>query len=109
MTKMPCDMKAFSGLRLAALLLSVCIASPNAAYAAAIVNITDNDTPMEVKIGQEWKPITIRAGGRFFIRGDARFRWKNREVYIQYDEEYALWPDGMLGPQRKLRFLGASD
>ena len=76
------------------------------AHAAAIWNLTDKPVQFELETADGYKPFTIEPGRRYFQPGKARFRYQERIVYIEHHEEYAIWPDGAIGPQRRMRQRG---
>jgi hypothetical protein len=79
-------------------LLALC---PAMAQAAAIVNLTE--TPQEIvlidRTPQEM--VTLAPGGKLDRPGALELRYKGRDVRIEDEYEYAIWPGDTLGPQRK--------
>lgn len=86
--------------RLFILLLSL---SASESYAAAITNLSRE--PKAVSY-DEWggeKTVIIPPGRTFRLPGTVAFIYDGRESRIDDEEEYAIWEDGVFGPQRRIR------
>ena len=79
--------------------------APVSANAAAIINMADVSKQLEIQTSDGYMPITIEAGRKYYVPGQARFRFKGREVFIERQDEYAIWGDDSFGPQRRHRFM----
>lgn len=76
---------------------------PQAAGAGAISNLTDHEQAVEIQTSSGYSPRTIPARGQFTVTGDARLRFGGREIYLEDNMEYAIWPDGTFGPQFRMK------
>jgi hypothetical protein len=77
--------------------------STSPAYCAAITNLSKE--PQSVSF-REWKgetTVNILPGRTLRIPGDVTFRYQERELRIEDNEEYAIWETGIIGPQRRLK------
>ncbi len=89
-----------NSVRLFIFLLSL---SASESYAAAITNLSSE--PKTVSY-EEWggkKTVIIQPGRTFRLPGTVTFLYDGRESRIDDEEEYAIWEDGVFGPQRRLR------
>ena len=84
-------------------LLLLFFSHENAANAAAVTNLSKQPQTIELQTGDGWKPQVIEAGTTFRATGDLQLKYMMNEVFIEHDMEYAIWPDGKLGPQRHIR------
>lgn len=90
---------------IALLLLWVVALCPFSAQAATVFNLSDAPKQIEVHGFNGFKPVDIPAWRKFSVPGNVNVRFNGREVYIQHNEEYAIWPDGTFGPQRHVRSM----
>jgi len=81
-----------------------CYAFP--ANAAAIVNLTDAAQTIEVETSNGYDSRMIAAGGKAEFLGAVKVRVHGNETRIADDEEYAIWPNNVFGPQKKYRLNG---
>jgi hypothetical protein len=72
------------------------------ASAAAITNL--DDEPQTIMLECCGNPsVTIAPCETWHMLGKAKIRYHGRELSIGVNEEYAIWKDGNIGPQRYLR------
>jgi hypothetical protein len=102
----PENKRSFSRIARIVLISSSLSLFPLTVNAAAIWNLTDKPVQFELETGEGYKPFVIQPNRRYFQPGKARFRYQERIVYIEHHEEYAIWPDGALGPQLRMRQRG---
>jgi hypothetical protein len=87
-------------------LLLLSLAQP--ALAAAITNLTEQPQTFEVETANGFVPFTIPAYGTWRMTGSAVIRYHDYEQRLNIEDEYALWPGGSLGPQRRISHGNAS-
>lgn len=75
--------------------------NPYLARAAGVSNLTDTALTIEVETAQGYKPVVIEAGRTYTVPGKLQLRYRGREAFLEVHEEYAIWPDGTFGPQRR--------
>jgi hypothetical protein len=75
--------------------------APGVAHAGAIANLTEQPQTVEIKTGGGYEPQQIAPGAVFRLSYPARIRFHEKEFYLEKNVEYAIWPDGAFGPQRK--------
>lgn len=86
------------------LLLCALLAAPQA-KAASILNLTENTQAIVLSGRGQPVVVEIRPWGKYWEIGPIRAKYRNQEVYIEEDTEYAIWPGGVFGPQRVNRHL----
>lgn len=80
--------------------LTAVIASASSAHAASILNLSGQPQTVELRTAQGYVPTQIAPNGRWYVAGNAYIRFRDRETYIEDNEEYAIWKDAF-GPQRR--------
>src|SRR5688572_26800415 len=80
------------------ILMTSCATS---AQAAVITNLENAPVTIEVESGDGYKPVTIDSYATWRVQGKVRVRYKDRESWISNDEEYAIWQNSGLGPQKR--------
>lgn len=73
------------------------------ALAAVITNLDETPRVIQKEEGGGFVPQEIKAGETFRVAGALKIRYNGRELRIDADEEYAIWKDGTLGPQKRLK------
>lgn len=81
---------------------SLFVAALQQAQAAAIVNLSDKSQNIQVNTGGKFEDATIAPYGKYSTVGRVKIRFQDREISIDRDEEYALWPNGDFGVQRRI-------
>ena len=74
------------------------------AQAAVITNLAEHTEQFEVQTSKGFEPVTIAAGETWRLPGIVRVRYRGREILINDVDEYALWGQDGLGPQRRLSY-----
>lgn len=87
-------------LRLLVLLLGL---STTEAQAAAISNLSKEPQTVSYGVWGGKKTVVIPPGRTFRLPGTVTFLYDGRETTIDDEEEYAIWEDGVFGPQRRIR------
>jgi hypothetical protein len=72
------------------------------AHAAAITNLSEEPRQIEMRSGSGYILYTIKAQETWRVPGKATIRYQNSEFRIDENEEYAIWRDGVLGPQKRV-------
>lgn len=72
-------------------------------FAAAITNLDTNARKVVLVEGSEYKSIEIKAGETFRRIGSLKVMYHGYEIVIDSADEYAIWKDGTLGPQKRMR------
>jgi len=85
-----------------ALLASACVHSPHA-QAAAISNLSDRPQTIRFSVWRAEREVTIQPGHTWRIAGRLTALYQGREIRIDDNEEYAIWKDGQIGPQRRFK------
>lgn len=75
------------------------LVNPSMVQAAAVINLSHVPRKIEVLNGNEVTPVVIEAGRKHEVIGTMKLRYHGQEFYIDSYEEYAIWKDGLLGPQ----------
>ena len=88
-------------LRIVLICLTLPFSGSKPALAASIINLSSQSQLIEVKEKGGFKPFLLESGRSFRIVGPATFRYNGSEIYIDFDEEYAIWKDGEMGVQRR--------
>jgi hypothetical protein len=70
--------------------------------AAAIVNLSDKQQKIQVNTGGKFENTIIAPYAKYSVVGKVKIRFQDREISIDKDEEYALWPNGDFGIQRRV-------
>jgi len=73
------------------------------AYAAAITNLDKNTRHIVVIEGKDRKSVEIKAGETYRAVGQIKVMYHRYEIVIDSTDEYAIWSDGTLGPQKRMR------
>lgn len=76
------------------------IASPS--WPAAITNLSGMPQSFIITDANPERVVTIAPGQTFRTLGKSSFRYQNRQLHIEDNEEYAIWRDGTFGPQRRM-------
>lgn len=71
--------------------------------AAAVTNLDHTTHKIILVEGDGNKSIEIKAGDTFRLVGRIKLIYRDREIVIDSDEEYAIWKDGTIGPQRHIK------
>jgi hypothetical protein len=90
------------GLRIVIIELILLFAGANLAQAAAIANLTDLQQTVEIQTLDGYDAHVIEPGRTFSITGDVRVRYNGQDYRIESMMEYAIWPKGVFGPQKRL-------
>ena len=69
---------------------------PAYAHAAAITNLDEKAHELEANN----QKITIAAEETWRIPGEVTINYQGREIHMEETDEYAIWNDHELGPQR---------
>ncbi|MDX2074067.1 MAG: hypothetical protein SFX19_06865 [Alphaproteobacteria bacterium] len=80
--------------------LVMSLVSP-AAQAGAITNLTESGQVVEIQSSEGYDAHTIAPGRTLRVSGKVKIKFADREFYLDDEWEYAVWPDGAFGPQRK--------
>ncbi len=75
------------------------------AEAAAITNLSESPKRIEMRVYGGFTPVVIAPGETWRVIGMAVIRYDGVEFHIADNEEFAVWPDGLLAPQRRLRHI----
>lgn len=78
--------------------------APCAAMAASITNLTDHAQVIEIQTSSGYSPRSIAPGSTLQLVGKVKIKLDNNEIYLDDNMEYAMWPGGVFGPQRKLKY-----
>lgn len=81
---------------------SICFISAPAP-AAQVSNMTDTPQAIVILSGNEPTMVEIPAWGRYFALGALRMKYRQHELYVAENMEYAIWPGNVIGPQRVMR------
>lgn len=77
------------------------------AGAATVHNLSGVSQVIEIRTEGGFTPVTIENNQLYRTTGAVEVRYNWREVRIDWNEEYTIWPDGVFGPQyRKYRSNG---
>lgn len=87
-------------MKMVVFLSVVCAAGGSAAQAAAVTNLTDEAKTLEMETSEGFVPFTIEANRTWRLEKVVTVRYKEREIRIGSQEEWAIWPGGDIGPQR---------
>jgi hypothetical protein len=72
-----------------------------AAEAAAVTNLAHEAQTIEIETADGYKALSIEAGRTYRTLGAIRVRYqKSYTIYIERNEEFAIWPNGNFGPQK---------
>lgn len=92
-------------LKIMKTLLYVCLISclPGMAQAAAITNLTEKPQVIEIRVRDEFATYVIEPGRTFRTVGYIEVRQQGNERYthIRNNEEFAIWENGGIWPQRR--------
>jgi len=81
---------------------SIClIAVP--ASASQVSNMTDRPQAIVILNGNKPTMVEIPAWGRYSALGAIRMKYRQHELYVEENMEYAIWPGNVIGPQRVMR------
>jgi hypothetical protein len=80
------------------ILVAFCFAE---VQAAQIQNLSNTPQTIEL-MDRNDAIITLAPGGIWQGLGRAHVKWREREVDIEYNEEYVIWDNDTFGPQRRL-------
>lgn len=72
------------------------------AQAAAIANLSPQVRRIEIKTARGFQPEDIEPGRTWRLAGRVTVRYDGEEYDIDQTEEYAIWNDGVLGPQKRI-------
>jgi hypothetical protein len=98
----PDNMRRKTTLAVMVVIASVLMAPLEQAQAAAIVNLSDKPQNIQVNTDGKFEGVTIAPYGKYSVHGKVKIRFQDREITIDKDEEYALWPNGDFGIQRRI-------
>lgn len=73
------------------------IASP--ALAGTIMNLSDEPQTIELRTAGGYEEHIIKPDRNFSIISDSDIRYHGSEFRLQNNMNYAIWPDGNIGPQ----------
>lgn len=76
------------------------------AQAAAVTNLADEAQTIEIADGNAWKQVTIAHWETWRSPFDVKVRYRGREFMMHFYEDYAIWKDGTMGPQRTMYSAG---
>ncbi len=79
----------------------LCVMMPSAAQALAITNLSGVPQTVEIHDGDNFVPQLIAEGATLRLIGRYEVRMNDSIKTIERDEEYVIWPDGRLQPQKK--------
>lgn len=74
----------------------------SSSWPAAITNLSGIPQNFTIVDTYPKSVITIPPGQTFRTLGKTSFRYQNRQLHIEDNEEYAIWRDGTFGPQRRI-------
>lgn len=77
------------------------------ALAAALVNLSNETQTIEIKTHEGYAPQLINVGETFRVSGALDMRLDGRDIRIDDDMEFAFWPNGVFGPQKKYKTIGS--
>jgi hypothetical protein len=100
---LPADKCAKAAALLILLIIAVFTILLQPALAANVSNLTDRPQQIEVKRAGGFVPAVIPARETFSVPGNIDLRFRGRELFLETHEEYAIWPDGTFGPQRRMQ------
>jgi hypothetical protein len=69
--------------------------------AATLINVDSQPKQFEFKQSGGYQTIDLAAGAIWRYPGNVWIRFNQREIMINADEEFAIWNDTTLGPQRR--------
>lgn len=94
--------------RYARLLLYIVLANvPLTAEAAVITNLSQKNQVIKESSPAGWETVSIAANETYRVQGRIKILFDGREITIGHDEEYAIWNDGTIGPQRAERHINS--
>lgn len=68
--------------------------------AAAITNLSDKKQVVDVESVHGYLPREIEVDRTYRAMGNIRVLFNGKITYIEAHEEYVIWPDGTLQPQK---------
>lgn len=83
---------------LLSLILGGILAMPFSAQAGSITNLSDEPQTIEVK-AEGYEPYVIQPNRSFTFTSNSTIKFRDSEFHIQDNINYAIWPDGNIGPQ----------
>lgn len=101
---MPTDMSMRVGVVLSVILpLLAFLTLVNEARAAAILNMTDQKVGFEIDTGSGFELVVIEPKMHYRVPGIIQVKKGREIIHIDYNEEYALWPNGDFAPQTRVK------
>jgi hypothetical protein len=82
------------------IILGIFIFLGNEVKAAVITNLSDKTQIIEQESFDGFLPVSIKPYETYRVPGQIKLHYAGRETTIGFDEEYAIWGDGNLGPQK---------
>lgn len=79
---------------------------PVSSQAAAITNLRDETLIIGRKTSEGFVPVEIDAMATWRVPGNLTITYGGNEYFLWYYDEYAVWPDGTIGPQRRVYSAG---
>lgn len=80
------------------IIVAGCLAG-TAGRAATVYNLSGDSQVIEVKTSEGFQPVTIENNRSYHAMGKLTMRYNWQEYTIAVNEDYAIWPDGVFGPQ----------
>ncbi|MDX1975602.1 MAG: hypothetical protein SFT92_08030 [Rickettsiales bacterium] len=68
-----------------------------------MTNLTEGAKTLAILDGNKAVSVTLAAGETYHAMGALRLRFAERELRIEHDEEYAIWDDATISPQRRYK------
>jgi hypothetical protein len=78
------------------------------AQAARVYNLSDSAQLIEIKQDGGWKPFIIKPGENYSTIGNSWVRFAGREIYIEHFDEYTIWSQDVISPQRRHQMPGSN-
>ena len=82
------------------IILGIFIFLGDEAKAAVITNLSDKTQIIEQESFDGFSPVSIKPYETYRVPGQIKVRYAGYETTIEFDEEYAIWNDGSLSPQK---------
>ena len=83
-------------------MLMLALLLPASANAMAITNLSGVPQTVEIRRSAEFEPIVIAPDATLRLMGRYEVRMNDHVKTINEDEEFAIWKDGLLQPQRRI-------
>lgn len=78
------------------------IGNASFAQAAAVTNLSSEDVVVQLKVADGLEEVIIESMRTWRKPGDVIFEYEGNDYRVLSYEEYAIWENGTIGPQRAL-------